>query len=877
MKFLIKSVSYLFIVILLLSTQRAVGQLSKQDIRAVNRMLLSADDQFSRGHYYYASVEYDAIARFDSSNAYVKYMLAESYRLQFDYNRAEIWYANTLESSTTNEFELTRYRLASMLKINGNYERAKLEFSEFISFYSTLENPDLSVLDDAILQYNGCHIALQWNLRKPKQEYGHKNAGKPINTAYLDYAPVIFGSDSMIVITSSRTGSKGEEMYGRYGDGFSDIYRFRLDEHGWKKVHDSKNNFSVLNTARNDGVGVLSGDGQKYYYTSCDEKTGGECAIYVSHYDGKNWGNPEKLNEHINPEGVWNSQPTLSGSGDTLFFVSKRAGGYGGNDIWFATKDQCAFDGECWGEAINLGPNVNTALNDMSPSFHTPTQSLFFASDGHEGFGGLDLFLATNVNDSIFNLGSPFNSSRDDYHLVIGNGNGYMTSNRVDEESHGKADIYSFKFISKYDVIYDFIPEKENVKSIENPLDTHSFSKLPKQDWIEYTTIDLGGRLTNEQGRAAIDVSIQLLDQDDQVIRSVKTDENGVWIFTNLPRDKRCKVVIPGDKMIFVDPEHKYLVDVIKKRESHDQIAKTLFENIYFDFDAFGLRPEAKRTLDMLIEFSEAHPAIQVELNGNTDAFGSDAYNIELGRQRSKMAYDYLISNGFPKRLLAFGGSGEKSPIASNKNEVGRQLNRRVEFYVLGALRPISEYKTYITEGPIALRKVASMFDMSVRELADANGLIQGQDRIGAYQPLRVRMGDKKEMVSIRSRKASEMNAYGFVSEAEATLLHAKAEEGGAKVTTIVQSSRDYRDQILQIQNAFNLRENWMVKAKDGEIIYVVQPLETLSVLGIRFNVSVEELKEINVLKTERLQIGQRLRIPNQEKDARLLKNKSDL
>ncbi|MCH8317713.1 MAG: LysM peptidoglycan-binding domain-containing protein, partial [Bacteroidetes bacterium] len=383
-------------------------------------------------------------------------------------------------------------------------------------------NANTNFSEQAKIQYDGCVYALE-EMRKPIRDFRFRNIGTPVNTDKSDYGPVIGENDSSLVITSARKGSTGKEMYHKTGETFSDNFRFAKGEKGWREVN-KNDNFERINTARNDGAGVFSKDKMKYYYTQCNEPDG-NCAIYVTRFVSKGksskstWQKPVKLNDNVNMPGQWNAQPSLSANDDTLFFVSKRPGGYGMLDIWY-----CVTTGneDGWAEAKNIGSNINTPFIDMSPYYYAEDKVLFFASNGHKGFGGLDIFMAKGDNfGEVKNIGLPFNSNRDDFYFVTGKEIGYLSSNR--EGGLGNDDIYVFDKTTKRSVIAVI-----NVDPLTGD-----------------ETISIEGQILNDDDQqAAKDIPIQLVDKDGFIFKWLKTDSEGRFKFENLPADKNFTVCL---------------------------------------------------------------------------------------------------------------------------------------------------------------------------------------------------------------------------------------------------------------------------------------------------------------------------------------------
>jgi outer membrane protein OmpA-like peptidoglycan-associated protein len=393
--------------------------------------------------YFEASQLYEKAAKLDPENLTVTYYLAECYRLTFNYEQAEKGYGKTVYSQSK-DFPLALFYYALMQKMNGKYDEAADNFSLFIQETSPQDLNSQVLMKRAMNEKAGCEMALQQKTLL-RRNYEYRILPPPLNTSYHDYAPVNAGVDSLLVITSSRPGSKGRIQDTKLGEALSDFYRFESQDsfQTWQQSR-KKDFFESINTKWGEGSGSFNRTCDKFYFTSCQHSES-HCEIFVTQLKNGKWQEPVKLNRHINTPGYDSRHPALSPGGDTLFFASNRPNGAGMNDLWMSTTA----GSDNWGPAINLGTSINTPLNDLSPFFDEQEKVLFFASDGHKGLGGLDVFIAKKEGSEtwkVVNLGPPFNSNMDDAFLTLGRTKGYMASNRL--EGVGNFDIYTFDVMS---------------------------------------------------------------------------------------------------------------------------------------------------------------------------------------------------------------------------------------------------------------------------------------------------------------------------------------------------------------------------------------------------------------------------------------------
>ncbi len=481
----------------------------------------AGDKYYGDDEFYLAALEYHKAEKLKPTDHYVLWRLAESYRNYQDYDDAEGWYAK-LCATPDNTYPLAPLQLGLMQKTNGKYLEAESTLSNFIKNFKPKTEEDKLELKEAEFEYKGCVYALEL-MRKPVKQNNFKLLPAPVNSKSVDYAPMIFFHDSSIVITSQRSDAKGTELNLATGEARSDNFRFEKVGNKWLRHHND-DNFDIVNTPKDDGAGELTHDQSKYYYTICDP----ECDIYVSKKVAGKFTKPLKLNKNINIPNYWNAQPTVSPTADTMFFVSKRPNGKAmqpnkqyDHDIWMSINKDRTGATEDWGPAVNL-TSVNTPYIEIAPFWDDHTNTIYFASNGHVGFGGWDVYQAKGKNrDSIVNLGMPFNSSRDDFYFTLGKNKGYLVSNRMG--GIGKDDIYTFDINVKESTIGD----------------------VPKDSFANAESIASVGRIIlNDTQQPVADLPVFLKDENGNVVREGRTNANGEFRFENLPPDKNYKITM---------------------------------------------------------------------------------------------------------------------------------------------------------------------------------------------------------------------------------------------------------------------------------------------------------------------------------------------
>ena len=428
-----------------------------------------------------------------------------------------------------------------------------------------------------------------------------------------------------------------------------------------------------VNTEFDEGTPSFSKDGNTMYYTYCAQDPEGPrtSEIYISSRSSAKWGKGTRANI-VKDSVTALGHPSISPDGKYLYFVSDAVGGYGGKDLFRARVV-----GSDFGSMENLGPDINTPGDEMFP-YVRDSVTLYFASDGHPGMGGLDIFKATLDSTgkwNVENMKAPINSSGDDFGITFAGNkeSGFFSSNRND--ARGYDHLYSFEL----PVITIFI---EGIVSDvdENP--------------IEDATVRIVGRDgLNEKVLAKKDGKYRVeLERD---IRYVMMASARGYLNQNFE--------------LKTGPEEKnetYIVDFFLSPISKPVV----IENIFYDFDKATLRPESKKALDEMIKMLNDNPNVTIELGAHTDRKGSEQYNERLAQRRAQSVVDYLIAGGIAQDRLEAKGYGESVPKAINKRmaknydflnegdvlteefiermtpeqqEIADQINRRTEFKVL--------------------------------------------------------------------------------------------------------------------------------------------------------------------------------------------------
>lgn len=545
-------------------------------------------------------------------------------------------------------FPQVRYYLGASLLKTGQYAGAKRLFEEFLAIEKISEN--LKNASRAGLET--CEFALA--AMADPVPFNPMNLGDSINSQYPEYSPALTTDEQTLIFTRK---IPRMESHGPSADHFhEDFFISNNNDGAWSPAH---NLGPPINTAGNEGAQSISADGRHLFFTACNRPDGmGSCDIYYAYRTGREWTFPTNLGPGVN-SGAWDSQPSISPDGKTLFFSSARNGSIGKMDIWYTTLDA---EGQ-WSAPRNLGPVINTEGREMSPFIHHDNETLFFASDGHPGMGGLDIFYSRR--DSLgewsepVNLGYPINSYGEEFSLIVGAGgvNAYFASDLFG--GFGDTDLYHFE-------LYEAARPTPVTYMRGVVYDKGNGNKL--QATFELTELETGQVIT----------------------QSVSDRQTGEFLVA-IPTGKTLGLNVSHPGFLFFS-EHfsyaetrtggdPYLRDIplqpIRQGEA------VVLRNIFFDTDRYDLKPASETELNRLVTLLEGNPSIKIEISGHTDHVGTYAYNLELSKNRARSVMQYLIDAGVDVSRLSFEGYADTRPIDTNETEEGRANNRRTEFKIL--------------------------------------------------------------------------------------------------------------------------------------------------------------------------------------------------
>ncbi|UZD22527.1 OmpA family protein [Algoriphagus halophytocola] len=526
-----------------------------------------------------------------------------------------------------------------------------LKQGEFLKAYEEFQQTD--PLFDADFKNTGYYVEMKEQMDflsdhlAGAQQIEKEMLASPLNEFQLQYFPVLTANGEQILFTKrDGVGNNDKE----------DIFMsFMSPDGGWTKPEGIAD---AINSPYNEGTCSITADGNILIYTSCDAPdTEGSCDLYIAYKQNGRWQRPKNMGKNVNSRS-WDSQPSLSADGRILFFSSNRKGGYGGNDIWYTVMQN---DGS-WSVAANLGDTVNTPKDEISPFMFFNNEILFFSSNGHPGFGGMDIQLS-RVKEGEFtapeNLGMAINDQLDQVALFITaqKDYAYFTELSTGEKEHDRSLLYRFKF-----------PEEiylgENLTVTEGQVFN---SKTGEPIEANLSLVSLTNDSTLYQFKSDGKTGDFMMLYPDKAISGLYVEKKGYLPkIYNVERDK-----IQNVKDLKVE-----LVPVASGEEF-------VFENVFFEFDDYSLKNESVSSLKRLVKFLGENPNVNILITGHTDNVGSAAYNLNLSLQRAKSVQEFLMESGIHQGRAMVEGKGDKLPMVPNNTPENQALNRRITIKVL--------------------------------------------------------------------------------------------------------------------------------------------------------------------------------------------------
>ena len=660
---------------------------------SIKQRIKRADKKFAIGEYYTAADIYKScysqlsMKKERELKGYVAYKQGECYRL-INNPRATSCYQSALRCKYHLQDSTIFLNAGLALQYQGKYKDAAKSYDLYLQ-----SHPDNYVAQAG--KY-ACNKIDEW--KKETSRYKVSEAKEFNQKRTSNFAPMFIGDNTdAIMFTSNRQekGKSGSKKMKRgsnvTGQQLFQLYQTRKNAAGeWEDIELAEGLYDAPEEAQeNDstggksagtaemGVCCFSKDGRTMYFTYSKPINGKDLGakIYKSERASGEWGEAQEVKLFADSS-ITVGHPALNPTGDTLYFVSDDPRGEGGKDIWWAELD----NGE-WVNAQPLGKGINTAADEMYPYVHADG-TLYFASNGHPGYGGLDIYKAerdTTNKDSVvwvlYNMGAPFNGAGDDFGITFAGEtqDGFFSSNRGDKKG--------------FDKIYRFV--------------------LPEMEFIAEGTV------TDEQGTPLSDASLRIVGSDGTNSK-INARRDGSY---KIKLKKDVKYVMLATCRGHLNAKEQWTTLNLKDSKTYtihfalSPISRPVkMENIFYEFGRWEITKASETELLNLVKLLNDNPNITIELSAHTDLKGTDEFNNELSQKRAQSCCDFLIQHGIEKERLTPVGYGKTKPVVCNKalnkqypwipvnqvldetyitalpedkQEICNQINRRTEFKVL--------------------------------------------------------------------------------------------------------------------------------------------------------------------------------------------------
>lgn len=593
-----------------------------------------ADKQYEQFNYTKAIEYYENSLEKDSTNANVFRNLGQSYYKINKYQSTIKYFEILMNHPDRKDDDLILY--SEIAKELGNYSRSETLLKEYLLLHPSNTNihnliKDLKILQNTDLSSLICKIDTL-----------------SINSKFSDFAPVIY-KDKLIFSSGRKSKRFRNDIYGWDGQYYLELFQCTRND---TLKQEAKRFAKSIGSKYHEAVLCFSPDFKTMYFTRSNynhgklkrDKNGiNNLKIFIAKDIKGRW----KITKEFpfNSDDFSVGHPSLSADGKTLYFVSDMPGGFGGTDI-YASK----LENGKWSTPKNLGGEINTQENEMFPYINK--ESLFFASNGHSGLGGLDLYMVKNLskNKKPIHLGKPLNSKQDDFSLILSDNGakGYFASNR--DGGLGDDDIYSFEISKENEIEFELrhIETKELLKADQvfanGSLDTDFDFDSSKQSYKK--------KITRKQKYA------------------MHFEKEG---FNALDTTFYCSLWEPAQKHTFyMKPIHVVLEEIVE-----------VIPPIYFNFDKSDITKEAYKIVTIVYNALEKNAELKLLISANTDTRGSELYNESLAKRRAKSTLAELVKMGITKERIKILVNGERKPLIKTENQILKiwhKNNRRVDF-----------------------------------------------------------------------------------------------------------------------------------------------------------------------------------------------------
>ncbi len=636
---------YFFLAFLLLASPTLLSgqQLSSQSKRAI-KQFEEGTRNFNLLYYEDAKTNLKTAIKLDPGFLEAYLLLADALKATDEKTEALEVYQKVIQINSTKYPEV--FFFSGLLYFETQeYPMAMRRLNHYI------QNATDSTARHAVAQYFKACAKFAREAVKHPVPFSPQNMGSGINTKNDEYINAIGADGLSLYFTGRQNRADGRPD----GDDFYLSKRTNMEE-AWGEATKLG---PPINTPGDEGALTISPDGRYLLFAGCHWPDGfGSCDIYVSKIEGEKAGTPHNLGINVNTA-AWESQPSLSSDGRTLYFSSTRSGGRGKSDLW---KSYLLDDGQ-WSKPENLGTIINTSGSEMAPFIHPDGQTLYFSSDRHIGMGGIDLYMSkldsTGQWSKPLNLGYPLNTPENEINIVVNaaGDKAYLSADKFG--GYGGFDIFEF----------DLPGEIRPIAS--------TYMK---------------GKISDAKTGQALEAYFSLIDLDSEkeVVRSFSDPHSGEFLVC-IPANREYALNVSKENYLFYS-ENIMLTGVQEKLEPFRvnillqpiEVGNIMvLRNIFFDTGKYDLKNQSVVELKKLLYLLNENPEIDIEIRGYTDNIGSEDFNIQLSQNRARAVFDYLIANGINRQRLQYKGYGFSDPLADNETEEGRQENRRTEIKIL--------------------------------------------------------------------------------------------------------------------------------------------------------------------------------------------------
>lgn len=619
----------------------AQSVLSTRDKKAVE-YYTQADNYRVRGQFDQAIALLNQAIDRDKGFVEAYFRLGLTYKMMRDLDRSTQSFEQGLHlTSDIKKQKSFFFELGENYLRTGNYEKA----IEMLTHYLDNEIMNKAKVDRATLWKRDAQFAIR-NKRNIAGFVPHR-LSDTVNCFAMQYFPVLTADEQELIFTR-RLGAGAEHD--------EDLVVSKRDAEGrWGKPESISDR---VNSEANEGTCTISADGRQLIFTSCAGRRGyGNCDLFESRKVGDAWSEPVNMGPQINSP-AWESQPSLSADGRTLYFISDRRSGLGGRDIYVSYQIS---EGK-WSQAESLGPKINTPYDEISPFIHANGRTLFFAANGRPGFGGYDIYRSERENgvwQEPVNFGYPVNNHEDQFSLFI--------------TADGQKGYYS---------------HEEGLKNTSGKIYE---LKVPEDLQIKFRSNYVKGKVRDKKTSLPLKARVDLYDvAKNELISSVASDSvTGNYLIV-LTQGADYALYVTRKDYLFQSLNFNYetetnlepvVVDVFMDRITTGAVS--VLKNIFFEFNKYDLQEKSITELERVVTFLKDNASIRVEISGHTDNTGTAVNNLKLSQNRAQSVANYLTTHGIEPGRIEQKGYGADRPIKPNDTEENRQVNRRIEFRII--------------------------------------------------------------------------------------------------------------------------------------------------------------------------------------------------